>query len=165
MSNRFTLTFVQRRHDMKFLDLIIVAALCAAPCIVAAHSPAPNVWPCDLVWPVDLDHIDPKLLELDPDTLWIDRPYTRLLGAASPLTEEQWAWLDAIDADLTATIVMLMTPLSNCGDEAIRICGEGQVCCVCVTGNHNQSCSFTCRASDGSCQPCPPCVNHPVVAF
>ena len=85
------------------------------------------------------------------------RAYTQLLGAASPLTAAQWAWIDAIDRDLAETLAQVMTPLSSCGDEAVRICGEGQVCWVCVTGNHNQSCGYACRASDGSCQPTPPC--------
>ena len=121
---------------MKCLDLLIAAALCAAPCIVAGHS--------NNTLEIDTHGNNP-------------RAYTQLLGAASPLTAAQWEWINAIDSDLAETLALLMTPLSNCGDEAVRICGEGEVCWVCVTGNHNQSCSYACRASDGSCQPTPPC--------
>ncbi len=90
-------------------------------------------------------------------------PFVYLLGGASPLTPEQWGLLYALDVDLAETLSQLLTPLTSCGDEAVRICGEGQVCWVCVTGNHNQSCGYACRASDGSCQPTPPC--GPEVAY
>ena len=122
---------------MKVLDLVIVAALVIAPFAVSfGHSN---------------NTLDTEGHGNNP------RAYTQLLGAASPLTEAQWTWIDAVDVDLAATLAMLLTPLSSCGDDAVRICGEGQVCWVCVTGNHNQSCGYACRASDGSCKTTPPC--------
>ena len=84
-------------------------------------------------------------------------PYTQLLGAASPLSAAEWAWIDAVDPGLASALAQVLTPLTECGEQAVLICGEGEVCWVCVTGNHIQSCGYACRASDGSCQPTPPC--------
>ena len=123
---------------MKALDLVLVAALVAAPFAVSfGHSNNTSV----------LGHHGNNPM-----------PYVQLLGAASPFTVDEWSLIHAVDSDLAKTLAQVMTPLSNCGDEAVRICGEGEVCWVCVTGNHNQSCGYACRASDGSCQPTPPCV-------
>jgi len=44
-----------------------------------------------------------------------------------------------------------------CGELSILICGEGQICCYCYSGNGNQSCSFSCRDESGNCEPCPEC--------
>ena len=122
---------------MKVLDLVLVASLVIAPFAVSfGHSN---------------NTLDPGQHGNNP------APYVQLLGAASPLSVDEWNLIYAVDVDLAETLSLLMTPLTTCGDEAVRICGDGQVCWVCVTGNHNQSCSYACRASDGSCQPTPPC--------
>lgn len=45
----------------------------------------------------------------------------------------------------------------QCAELAILICGEGQICCYCFSGNGNQACSFSCQDSAGDCEPCPVC--------
>jgi hypothetical protein len=52
----------------------------------------------------------------------------------------------------------LMSPLTQCAETAIMVCGEGQVCCLCV---YDESCSFSCRDANGGCDPCPPCGDPP----
>ncbi len=47
-----------------------------------------------------------------------------------------------------------LSPASNCVEILEATCGEGQICCICVYGNH---CSGSCRDANGDCQPCPEC--------
>ncbi len=122
---------------MKALDLALVAALVIAPIAVSfGHSN---------------NTLAPSQHGNSPS------PYVLLLDGASPLSVDAWAWIDAVDPALAKALAQVMTPLTDCGESAVQICGEGEVCWVCVTGNHNQSCGFACRADDGSCQPTPPC--------
>lgn len=46
----------------------------------------------------------------------------------------------------------------DCANLAVRICGEGRVCCYCVVGsNGDTSCFFSCQDAEGHCEPCPEC--------
>lgn len=48
------------------------------------------------------------------------------------------------------------TPATDCADDAIRLCGEGRICCFRISGtNGDYDCSFSCQDIDGHCQPCP----------
>jgi len=44
-----------------------------------------------------------------------------------------------------------------CGELAVLLCGKGQICCFCYSGNGQQSCSFSCQDSAGDCEACPEC--------
>src|SRR3990172_9386873 len=79
----------------------------------------------------------------------------QLLGTAAwPMTERQYATLAAVDPELAEVWASVASLLTECAATAQSVCGEGQVCYVCVYEN---SCSYGCRAADGSCQPAPPC--------
>ena len=54
-------------------------------------------------------------------------------------------------------LALMANNAGACADLSILICGEGQICCFCYSGNGNQSCSFSCRDESGNCEPCPPC--------
>ena len=41
------------------------------------------------------------------------------------------------------------SPLDQCASTAVAVCGEGNVCCLCVVGEP-PSCSFSCRDGKGN---------------
>ena len=123
---------------MKILDLVIVAALCAAPCIVAGHGNSPRhgnntTQPIFFQW-VGVD-IGGELFAMPADEYLILSTLTDFGDMAMA------AGGNAVD----------------CGNLAVLICGEGQICCFCYSGNGNQSCSFSCQDAAGDCAPCPEC--------
>lgn len=85
---------------------------------------------------------------------------------------QQWTGVTIADIDPFAIptplydYMQLLIPDALCGvadanacaELAISICGEGNICCFCVIGsNGDVACSFSCRDSEGNCEPCPTC--------
>ncbi len=54
-------------------------------------------------------------------------------------------------------LAMAASNAGQCGELAILICGKGEICCFCFSGNGNQACSFSCQDAAGDCEPCPEC--------
>lgn len=68
---------------------------------------------------------------------------------------DKWLLIEILAPDLYQLVgPPVLTPLQQCIDAAVQVCGQGQVCWVCVYEN---SCSFACRDADGGCEPAPPC--------
>jgi len=75
----------------------------------------------------------------------------------SVLADPGWRLFGTIypqDADDILIALTADSPLSQCAEMAVLVCGAGSTCWLCVT---DQSCSFGCRDADGGCQPAPPC--------
>lgn len=89
-------------------------------------------------------------------------------------SNQDWQWygvsfagseLIAIDGNVYELLTALYGPdwhgtkgnANQCAELAVLICGAGQVCCFCYSGDGTQSCSFSCRDDSGSCEPCPTC--------
>ena len=76
-------------------------------------------------------------------------------GTLFAMPEDEYLILAALtDID---HLSMAASNAAACGDLSILICGEGQICCFCYSGNGNQACSFSCRDEAGDCEPCPEC--------
>ncbi len=120
---------------MKILDLVIVAALCSAPCIVAGYAD---------------DMTDEH--GNNPTWQWVG---VNIGGELFAMPADEYLILAAL-TDIDG-LVMSAGNAQQCGELALLLCGEGNICCFCFSGNGNQSCSFSCQDSAGDCEPCPEC--------
>ena len=123
---------------MKILDLVIVAALCAAPCIVAGHGNNPRH---------GTNTTQPMFFQ------WVG---VNIGGELFAVPSDQYAILSAL-TDINGWQMAAPSNAVACGELAILLCGEGQICCFCFSGNGQQSCSFSCQDDAGDCEPCPEC--------
>ena len=122
---------------MKILDLVIEAALCAAPCIVAGHGNNPSH---------GTNTTQPMFFQ------WVG---VNIGGELFAMPADEYLILNAL-TDIDG-LAMAASDAQQCGELALLLCGEGQICCFCYSGNGNQSCSFSCQDSAGDCEPCPEC--------
>ncbi len=123
---------------MKVLRLLIVLTLCAAPCIVAGTQP---------IFFHDTDEHGNN-----PTWQWVG---VNIGGELFAISNDEYLILAAL-ADIDG-LAIAAGNAQQCGELAVLICGEGQICCFCYTGNGNQSCSFSCQDDAGDCEPCPEC--------
>lgn len=78
-----------------------------------------------------------------------------------PETLDLLTYVYLLDTDLySGYVAMAESPLIECIEGALLLCGAGEVCWICVV-NH-EVCSFMCRNDDGSCTPAPRCGPDPV---
>ena len=126
---------------MKILDLVIVAALCAAPCVVAYDG---NNTTQPIFFTEDEHGNNPRQ--------WVG---VNIGGELFAMPADEFLILDAL-TDIDG-LTMAASDAQQCGELALLLCGEGNICCFCYSGNGNQSCSFSCQDSAGDCEPCPEC--------
>ncbi len=133
---------------MKSFCLLIVLTLCAATYIVSAHSN--NTTQPIFFHDVD-DHgnspAQPMVLQ------WVG---VNIGGELFAMRSDEYLILAAL-TDIDGWQMVSPNNAAACGKLAVLICGEGQICCFCFTGNGQQSCSFSCQDLAGDCEPCPEC--------
>ncbi len=120
---------------MKVLNLIALLAICAAPCLVASYA-----------------SVVPEQHGNNPNLEWVG---VNIGGELFAMPADEYLILDAL-TDIGG-LTMAASDAQQCGELALLLCGEGNICCFCYSGNGNQSCSFSCQDSAGDCEPCPEC--------
>ena len=120
---------------MKVLNLIALLAICAAPCLVASYA-----------------SVVPEQHGNNPNLEWVG---VNIGGELFAMPADEYLILDAL-TDIDG-LAVAASDAHQCGELALLLCGEGNICCFCYSGNGNQSCSFSCQDSAGDCEPCPEC--------
>ena len=125
---------------MKVLDLLIVAVLAVAPFVVLGAIG-------DGGTPTGVDRHGNN-----PTWDWVG---VNVGGELFAMPADEYLILSAL-TDI-ADAALAAGNAGQCGELAILICGEGQICCFCYSGDGVQSCSFSCQDAAGDCEPCPEC--------